>query len=104
MKYAREVIELLGAYPGRRFKVGEIVRYIVGADGVGAGRRDRVRVGVWRVIEALQEAGLVRVVRLGGNAHARVFWRECVTRPAAKVSRESAQCARVSASSDSAGA
>ena len=32
MKYAREVIELMGAYPGRDFRMREIVNYIEGND------------------------------------------------------------------------
>lgn len=57
LRYAREVIDLLGAYPGRDFKPGHIVRY------VAAQRcelvRPRLRVGVHRVLIALVESGQV---------------------------------------------
>ncbi|MCL4822581.1 MAG: hypothetical protein KJZ57_00055 [Anaerolineales bacterium] len=57
MRYAREVIDLLGAYPGRDFKPGAIVRY------VAAQRRElvrpRLRIGVHRVLMALVESGQV---------------------------------------------
>lgn len=51
MKYAREVIELLAAYPGREFKMSEIVRYV--APGAQGADRQRVRNGVLRALESL---------------------------------------------------
>lgn len=61
MKYAHEVIDLLAAYPGRPFKMGQILRHV-------APRADRrrltvVRVGVWRVIQTLEECGRVHIER-----------------------------------------
>ncbi|KAA0910670.1 hypothetical protein FQ179_01985 [Pusillimonas sp. ANT_WB101] len=53
MKYAHEVLELLAPYPGRQFRMAEIVRYVdPGAKGVS---RQRVHKGVLRVLKALEE-------------------------------------------------
>ncbi len=59
MKYAHEVMDLLAPYPGRQFRMAEIVRYVApratGAD------RQRVRNGVLRVLESLCEHGSVEI-------------------------------------------
>ncbi len=57
MKYAREVIELLAPFPGREFRMAEIIRYI----GPRATGTDRMRVhkGVLRVLAHLIEQGNV---------------------------------------------
>jgi len=57
LKYAKETIELLSAYPGRDFRMIEIVRY-VGHKPCGNDKH-RVRIGVARVIKQLLEAGSV---------------------------------------------
>lgn len=59
MKYAKEVMDLMAAYPGRGFRMTQIVNH------VGKGRpksltdRDRLRKGVSRVLESLEEQGVV---------------------------------------------
>lgn len=59
MKYGREVIDLLGAYPGRFFKMRQIINHI---DPNAKGKaRLRVRVGVSRVLQELESSGLIRV-------------------------------------------
>lgn len=74
MKYAKEVIELMAAFPGRDFKMIEIVRY------VNAPRSDRhkVRIGVSRVLKTLQDSGvvLVRPPRAIRGGYALYRWRE----------------------------
>lgn len=69
MKYAKEVMDLMGPYPGRHFRMGDIVRYV--APQAAGPDRQRVRKGVLRVLESLVESGHVRVVpaaRRGGFA------------------------------------
>ena len=57
MKYAKEVIDLLAAYPGREFRMIQIVRHIdLGATGSA---RQRVRNGVLRVLQSLEEHGQI---------------------------------------------
>lgn len=59
MKYAHEVIELLAPYPGRQFRMAEIVRYV--APQAAGADRQRVRNGVLRVLESLEEHGSVEI-------------------------------------------
>ncbi len=59
MKYAKEVMDLMGPYPGRHFRMADIVRYVA-PQAMGAGRQ-RVRNGVLRVLESLAESGHVVV-------------------------------------------
>lgn len=70
LKYAREVIDLMAAYPGRRWTMGELVTYLTGPAPMKVDR-DRVRQGVHRVIRGLEDSGTVTVVRQearGGDA------------------------------------
>jgi len=57
LKYADRIIGLMGAFPGREWRMGEIVRYVEPVQ--GRKDRDRVRRGVARVLDALLEAGSV---------------------------------------------
>lgn len=61
MKYAREVIELMGACPGREFRMAEIVNHVVRRREVGKLERQRVRNGVLRVLHSLRDNGSVEV-------------------------------------------
>ncbi len=47
----------MGAFPGREWRMGEIVRYVEPVQ--GRTDRDRVRRGVARVLDALCEAGSI---------------------------------------------
>lgn len=72
MMYAREVISLLGAYPHRSFAMRHIVNHIhQGADGR---QRQRIRVGVLRVLQSLTESGLVVVEDKGTSSSVRYRW------------------------------
>jgi hypothetical protein len=57
MKYAKEVLDLIAAYPGRGFKMREIVRYV--SPQVIGRERHAVRRGVLRVIDELVACGSV---------------------------------------------
>lgn len=59
MKYAHEVIELLAPYPGRQFRMAQIVRYVE-PQATGAARQ-RVHKGVLRVLRSLEEHGQVEI-------------------------------------------
>lgn len=63
MKYAKEVIGLLAAHPGRKFRMGHIIRHVTKGREVGAAQRQAVRVGVRRVIDELVESGQVARIR-----------------------------------------
>jgi len=76
MKYAREVIELMAAYPGRDFKMAELVR-AASPTIPDARTRGAVRQGVLRVVTALIENGSVlrRPTRPGVRTQALYRWR-----------------------------
>jgi len=59
VKYAHEVIDLLAPYPGRQFRMADIVRYV--APNAQGADRQRVRNGVLRVLESLADNGSVAV-------------------------------------------
>ena len=61
MRYGKEVIDLISAFPGREWCMAELVTYIVG---VHADRRARmsVRRQVLRVMEELEQTGTVKVI------------------------------------------
>ncbi len=73
MKYAREVIDLLGALPGIRFKMRHIVRSV--APRVTPAQRVAVREGIRRVLLSLEASGHVASTRhrtqFGGDAE---YW------------------------------
>ena len=58
MKYAREVIELMGAYPGRQFKMAELVNYVSGRH-PSKREKNAVRQATLRVLRTLQDSGTV---------------------------------------------
>ena len=57
LRYAREVMDLMAAYPGRDWKMAHIVRYVCTAR--NETRRQKVRIGVHRVVAMLIETGHV---------------------------------------------
>ena len=73
MKYAHEVIGLLAAYPGRRFRMRQIIRYVAPR---ATGRQLAVvRTGVWRVLQALEDSGQVQISRpVENGSHAEYWW------------------------------
>ncbi|URW84477.1 hypothetical protein NBV64_09065 [Alcaligenes sp. DN25] len=65
MKYASEVIGLLGAHPGRAFKMIQIVRHVADRHPGSPKEWERVRKGVRRVLDSLEESGQVSSTRIG---------------------------------------
>lgn len=59
MKYAKEVIDLMGAYPGREFRMIQIVRHIADGHPKCTGQWERIRKGVRRVLDSMEEAGTI---------------------------------------------
>lgn len=84
MRYARDVIELLSAYPGRPFRPGEVVRY-VSARQRGM-RPEAVRIGVQRVLLALCETGAVsRTLPHRPGSYALYSWRSTTVTSSASI-------------------
>lgn|SRR5690606_35818409 len=74
MKYAKEVINLLAAYPGREFRMAQIVRHVTKGRDVSASRRNAVREGIRRVLIELRESGQVEHLDAGEKS-AFYVWR-----------------------------
>ena len=74
MKYAREVLELVAAFPGRDFRMNELVRYVMSQ---GNYQKHNVRIGVLRVLEALECSGSIirRPPRASRGGYALYRWR-----------------------------
>ena len=60
MLYAREIIDLLAAFPGREWRMAEIVNHVARGRPNSKQQRERYRKGVRRVLEALIEAKCVQ--------------------------------------------
>ncbi|TAM88965.1 MAG: hypothetical protein EPN41_04765 [Candidimonas sp.] len=76
MKYGKEVIELMACYPGRDFKMEEIVRSVASESIIGS-QRTAVRQSVLRVLQGLIENGSVlrRPTRPGVRNAALYRWK-----------------------------
>lgn len=93
MKYAHEVIDLLGAFPGRRFKMRQIINHV--APRADQRQRAVVRTGVWRVLVALEESGQITSTR--DEAESRVlveYWWETITSASGKAFQKPSQYVR----------
>ena len=93
MKYAREVIDLMACYPGRHFKVRQLVRHA--APTASPAQRASIRVSVHRVLRALEESGQIESTRgevaNGGDAS---YWWKTVTSSSGKPYQEPRQYVR----------
>ncbi len=76
MKYAQEVIELMGAYPGRDFRMTEVIRYVK-SDPKNQKERSAINQGVFRVLNMLAETGMVIKIpsRAGNGGYTRYRWK-----------------------------
>lgn len=75
MKYAREVMDLLAAFPGRKFRMMHIVNSICGKHAT-IKEKKQVRMGVWRVLKLLEESGHIDVEsQEGRGASAQYAWK-----------------------------
>ena len=75
MKYASEVIDLMACFPGRRFKMRQIINHV--APRADQRQRAIVRTGVWRVLLALESSGQVGSSRseTENGEHAEYWWK-----------------------------
>ena len=75
MKYAREIIDLMGCYPGRRFKVRQLVNTV--APRALPKQRASIREGVRRVLVALEASGQIESTRgeIVSGADAEYWWK-----------------------------
>lgn len=75
MKYAAEIMSLMAAYPGRQFRMRQLVASIVG-NKADDREKKQVRMGVWRVLKLLEESGHIVVeAQEGRGASAQYAWK-----------------------------
>ncbi len=81
MKYAHEVIDLLAAFPGRRFKMRQIINHV--APRADQRQRAVVRTGVWRVLVALEKSGQLASTRDASESrvHFEYWWQTITSAP-----------------------
>jgi len=65
LKYAKEIIDLMAAYPGREFRKREIIRYVMTTLRIPSDGREAVRKGVMRVLSEMETAGTIRHREIG---------------------------------------
>jgi hypothetical protein len=77
MKHAAEVIDLMAPYPGREFKMIEIVRHVAGGRHPTQREWERLRKGVRRVLDGLQESGSISKgsPEAGNGGYATYCWK-----------------------------
>lgn len=93
MKYAKEVIDLLAAYPGRRFKMKQIINYV--DPRAGTRQRAVLRTGVWRVLVALEESGQITSTRDEAESRVHVeYWWGTITSASGKAFQKPSQYVR----------
>ena len=56
MKYAKEVIDLLAAYPDREFRMIQIVSHVAEGQPANSVEWERIRKGVRRVLSSLEDS------------------------------------------------
>lgn len=75
MKFAGEIMALLAPYPGREFRMRQIVNYVAPKK-ADERERKRVQMAVYRVLQALSESGQVVIKERSTNgAPATYSWR-----------------------------
>jgi hypothetical protein len=90
VKYAREVIDLLAAYPRRRFKTKQISNYM--DPRADTRQRAVLRTGVWRVLVAPEGCGQVDSTRNEASARVNVeYWWPVMTSVPGKPFQEPSQ-------------
>lgn len=76
MKYASEVIDLMAAYPGRTFRLGDLVRHVSRGRHLTQQEKTRLERGVQRAMAALHETGSVIIREPLPGCHGRDYqWR-----------------------------
>lgn len=74
MKYAHEILALMRPFPGREFRMAQLVREVSRGRELSSARRNAVREGVRRVLEHLCDSGHVIKIK-EGETSAFYTWR-----------------------------
>ncbi len=74
MKYAREILGLMRPYPGREYRMAQLVREVSRGRAISQKERNSVREGVRRVLDHLIDTGHVVKIK-DGETSAFYAWR-----------------------------
>ena len=75
MKFASDVIDLMGAFPGRDFRIGDVISYVRNGRELTSKEERAMREAVVRVLKALEESGSIIVVRPFTNQRGWAYYR-----------------------------
>ncbi|MGB3434899.1 hypothetical protein [Achromobacter sp.] len=79
MKYAHEVMDLMACYPGRSFRLMELVRHVSHGRPLSLPEKTRMQRGIQRAMDALQDTGSVLIQEPAEGGHGRTYaWRVTV--------------------------
>lgn len=79
MKYAHEVMDLMACYPGRQFRLMELVRHVSRGRNLTPTEKTRIQRGVRRAMEAFQDTGSPVIHDPDVGCHGRTYsWRVTV--------------------------
>lgn len=63
MLYVSEIVELMAAFPGRGFRIGDVINYVRNGRELTDKQTRAMREGVARALQALAETGSVAITR-----------------------------------------
>lgn len=86
MKFASEVIDLMAAFPGRDFRIGDVITYVRNGRVLTDKQQRAMREAVARVLQALEESGSIIVVRPFTNQRGWAYYRWQMTHAQASAS------------------
>lgn len=77
MLYAKEVMELMGAFPGRDFRMRHIINHVSKARTLSPKERRAMHLAIWRVLQQLAESGavLIRPAKKRNGGYALYRWK-----------------------------
>lgn len=75
MLYAREVLELMGSYPGREFRIKEIINYARNGRNLTPKARRSMHVAVFRVLRELEQSQTIEVERSQNGRYSIYRWK-----------------------------
>ncbi|CAB3638335.1 hypothetical protein LMG26685_01775 [Achromobacter mucicolens] len=79
MKYAHEVMDLMACYPGRSFRLMELVRHVSHGRDLSIAEKTRLQRGIQRAMDALKDTGSVLIQEPQQGGHGRTYaWRVTV--------------------------
>ena len=73
MKYAKEVIELMSAYPGREFEMKHLIRYVRPGK-ISRTTRTALHVSIWRVLNDLKSTNTITANKAENGYSAKYIW------------------------------